>query len=120
MYTQDGVENLKKKGQLEGRIEHYRSLLANLESATVIDDGEGFVKFAHLSGRYSTSGEFGAEVSAHVVWDALDKRWPLSGFASEKAAEAYARAAVISELKAIAKRIKCDARKTITQLEAAR
>lgn len=126
-YTADNIANIKSMGALDGYIASERKLVDAL-SAAIVEDvpatarddeySERIIQVGHLYGRYgSTMGDTYAYIVAGGDWS---KSWPTPSFASNTAARAYARAALVNELKKCCDRILAGASKNLAALEAAR
>lgn len=117
-YTAENIANIKASGNLAAYIEHDRKLVTSIQSAELIDDGRA-LQFAHFRGEYGVmidNDKFSAW--ARVSADDFDKEW--TGFETETAARAYARAALINRIKCVAHDILSDAGQRLAQLDATR
>lgn len=102
--------------------EHDERLIRTLTEAVITDEadsaldndyGPRMVRLGHLYGRYQVClTEVSAEIMDGSDWS---RTWQRASFGSFNAAKAYARAAVVGELKALAADVIANARRRLDQ-----
>ena len=123
-YTAENIANIKRAGNLEAYIAAERETLAKIDGIAAVEvEGEQMIQLGYLYGRFG--GEIGGE-NGDVVFASIStgsdwaKSWNLKSFAGEKAAIAYAKAALKNELERMASKIISEKRARIASLEAAK
>ena len=117
-YTAENIANIRRDGQLDSYLAHDRQLVASLEDGEV-EIRNDIVSIAHLYGRFGIDAVESAAFAEVVAGGAWRKQWKLDGFNDQKHALAYAKGALVSELKTVRKTLLAEARTRVAALEAA-
>lgn len=118
-FTSENLRDIKARGDLDSYIAHEKGRLESLLNAEFEDDQKhGIIKFGYLHGSYGDNGD--GEYWASTSTSRFSKSWPSQGFASHKAALAYARAALRNEMAKWAADCIADARENLQVLESAK
>ena len=120
MFTTDNIANIKRDGQLTDYIAHERLHIAILESATFAEDtAENYISYGGFGGHIGYKVDENPEKICASIVGGWAGEWVRSSFASDAAAEAYARVALQNQLRhLVTERLK-DARARLAMLEAA-
>lgn len=114
------IESIKNSGELDNYIAHEIKRIAEIESATLAEDGD-YVSFAGFGGEIGAVVNDGpALVTARIFGGLWSSEWHLETFASYEAAQAYAKAALRNQLKRLAAKQLAEHRANLAALEAAK
>jgi len=120
------VENFKKLGIVADQIAHYEGLIKEIDEMKVERFANSFgevetIQVAHLVGKVVFHMERAEPVvSAYAFHDRdWSPEWALNSFSSQKAAEAYAAAALERHLTEAAKTIRAQSKTLLAALRAA-
>lgn len=120
MTTTLNIADIKRYGKLDAYAAHAIEQIAKIESAALIEDGD-YVAYAGLGGEIGyVANEGPARITARIFGGLWDDEWYIGAFASDKAAEAYAKAALRNQLKRLAAKRLARHRADLAALKAAR
>lgn len=114
------IDSIKNSGELDSYIAHEIKRIAEIESATLTEDGD-YISFAGFGGEIGTIVNDGpALITARIFGGLWRGEWHLEAFPSDKAAQAYAKAALRNQLKRLAVKRLVEHRVNLTAIEAAK